>query len=247
MYITPEFDRWRNTYKLNEEQGQLILGSVLGNMSLVQNSTAKGPNRGMYAKVMVAHVAKNPDYVQWKYEFLKDMVGKSVPKCRTSSQILPSQPTFVNPLMCEFATFSFPCLMELHKLCYSDKGKRLITRDWMEAMYHPLALATWFMDSGGPMKQKESGRGDRYVINITVPRADRDQALIVQDYLLWDGLGISAMLVSRGADMPGKVTASKGHHSLRIIKRDEIDHFIGTIRKYVEQVPSMRWKIEPFI
>ena len=244
--ITADFDRWRQAVQLTEEQEQLVLGSTLGNMSIFRRmiSSTGGPSE--VAVIEAAHVFANKDYVDWKYSFFTDLVG-TPPSCRMVKQLVPSQPDFQSPMMCSFRTFGLPALRPLFDLCYSNNGKRKITPEWMEAIWHPIALAAWYMDSGTPLRKHEAGRTDRFVINITVPRSDINGAYIVQDYLLWDGMGIDAMCVSREAGAPGNIKSSQGHHSLRIIKKDEVTHFIETIKKYVVKIPSMRWKIEPFL
>ena len=240
--VKPEFDEWRMSVRLTEEQEQLILGSTLGNMSIMRNIHRSNGLPSEYARVGVSHVEANKDYVDWKYSILGDLVGTPV-QCRIVNQSFPSLPTFKNPTMCDFRTFSLPALRPLHDLCYSDGGKRRITREWMEALDHPIALAAWFMDSGTPVR---SSWHIPYRVQFTVPRTDYSGAEIVRTVFLQEGCGFEPVHLVQDISL-NRIKAPHGHQMLTLAKREDIRAFVNLVESYVRQVPSMMWKIEPLL
>ena len=155
---------------------------------------------------------------------------------------MQSQLDFHPSNMCSFRTFGLPALRPLFDMCYSDNGKRKITREWLGAIDTPLALASWFMDSGSPMKV-----GKTYQIRITVPRARYNEVELVQEVLLWELCGINATHYLRVPTTSSEIPALKGRHTVHILKREDNQLFVDLVAPFVEEVPSMRWKIEPFL
>jgi hypothetical protein len=145
--------------------------------------------------------------------------------------------------MCEFRTFGLPALRPIFDMCYSDDGKRKITREWMQAIDSPIALAAWFMDCGIPV---QSSWHIPARIQITVPRTDYEGAEIVRDVFLRKGCGIDTVHLVQ--DLPTtNIRPAKGHQSLSIGKREDIREFLDLVEPFVRKVPSMMWKIEPLL
>jgi hypothetical protein len=240
--VKPEFDAWRQSVRLTDDQEQLILGSTLGNLSIMRNVHRTSGTPSEYARFHVSHVEKDRDYVEWKYSILGDLTQTPI-QCRPVNQTFPSLPEFKPSVMCEFRSCSLPCLRPLHDLCYSDNGRRKITRAWMERLDSPIALAAWFMDSGIPVRSSWHVPAR---VQITVPRTDYEGAEIVRKVFLEEGCGFEA--VHYVQDLPDtSVQAPRGHQSLGIGKREDIREFVSLVKPYVEQVPSMMRKIIPLL
>jgi len=240
--VKPEFDEWRRSVVLSKDQEQLILGSTLGNMSIFRTEHRSTGLPAQFPRVGVSHVETNRDYVDWKFSVLGDLTGTPV-KCRVVNQSFPAHPEFKNPAMCEFRTFGLPALRPLFDLCYSDDGKRKITRKWMEALTCPIALAAWFMDCGIPVRSSWHVPAR---VQITVPRTDYEGAEIVREVFLREGCGIDAVHLVQ--DLPNtNIRPAKGHQSLSIGQPEDIREFLDLVEPFVRQVPSMLWKIEPLL
>lgn len=240
--VKPDFDVWRQSVRLTDEQEQLILGSTLGNMSIIRNIHRTNRQPSEYARVTVSHAATSRDYVDWKFSYLGSLTQTPV-RCRIVNQAFPAQPEFKNSEMCEFKTCSLPSLRPLHDLCYSDDGRRKITRKWMERITHPIALAAWYMDSGVPVRTSWHVEGR---VQITVPRTDYAGAEIVREVLLGEGCGFET--VHHVQDLPyTAIRASRGHQFISIGRREDVKEFVRLVAPYVLRVPSMYWKIEPLL
>jgi len=127
----------RDFVELTPEQKALILGCVLGDGHL------RHINGRKHAFLEVNHSFKAKDYVDWKYQVLKNIV-KSPPKKREYG----SRQAY------RFTTRQHPYLTRLHQEFY-DKHKKVIKK---APELNPLALAVWFMDDGSCTK-----KGDVYL------------------------------------------------------------------------------------
>ena len=241
-----EYNKWRNAVELTYDQKQLILGSVIGNMSIfrelfrskhVEDVLARPP------RLQVGHAAKNKDYVFWKYKHLKSIIktyphfDEPVYDARVGLAAGEGMYSFVSPTL--------PCLTQMFEICYSDNEKRKITKDWMHAIVDPIAVATWFMDSGIVVGAKTA----RPFLDITIRRTDAEGAAIVQKYLLlelgiesWHNDGTRYVEAKRNSIIQGP-----GRQSLQLQKRPDARKFIDLVAPFVEEVPSMMRKIEPFL
>lgn len=80
------------------------------------------------------HTIKQKDYVDWKYEQLKEFV-LTVPKARKGNG---------SRIAYRFTTQSLPQFTELYNQFYVN-NRKIIQQD---LQINPLALAVWFMDDG---------------------------------------------------------------------------------------------------
>lgn len=110
--------------ELIEEQQSVIVGSLLGDGYL--DETTKGYS------LRIHHGIKQKDYVDWKYNFLKNIVN-SAPK--------------VYGTRVYFRTVSHPYLSILRKLFYQNHRK-IIPKELIKDVINPLVLAVWIMDDG---------------------------------------------------------------------------------------------------
>ncbi len=223
---------------LTDEQVQLILGSTLGNMSINRQLGGATLTSKRNPRVRVEHVESNMDYIQWKFSILGNLVTPMGIRC---SEVRDNRCDWEDRRMCFFTTRCLSELYPLFNLCYSNGGKRRITPEWVRTLHHPISLAAYFMDSGGV-----GARGRYSQVRFTVPRCTVEEANIVKKYLFEEGMGIHTTLVSDINKIRGRLVAG-GHHTLTIAKRSDVENFISIVMPYVMGVPSMRWKIEPFL
>ena len=110
--------------EVSPEQWSLILGSLLGDAYLV--CTTRG-----YA-FRVNHGVKQKDYVDWKYQKLKDFVN--------------SPPRFAERCY-YFRTVTHDAFSSLRALFY-PKGRKEVPRELITSEMNPWLLAVWIMDDG---------------------------------------------------------------------------------------------------
>jgi len=110
--------------EFSSEQWSLVLGSLLGDAHLVR--TTRG-----YA-FRVNHGVKQKDYVDWKYEKLKDFVN--------------SPPRFAERCY-YFRTVTHDAFSNLRTLFY-PRGKKEVPEELIASEINPLLLAVWVMDDG---------------------------------------------------------------------------------------------------
>lgn len=113
---------------MTNEQEQLIIGTLLGDGSLIVNSWGK------HYRLQIEHQVAHKEYVQWKYRKLCDWVLTS-PKLLERTQSV------------KFRTMSHPDLTALHNLFYPE-GRKMVPNTITKLLRTPIALATWFMDDG---------------------------------------------------------------------------------------------------
>ena len=110
---------------LSEFQQQLILGCVLGDGYM---------RRKTHAHLQITHSFKQKDYVDWKYQILKNLVI-TPPKTYKGNG---------DRVGYRFFTRSLPELTSIYTKFYSNKVKK-VPKD---IILKPITLAVWFMDDG---------------------------------------------------------------------------------------------------
>ncbi len=113
---------------LTQQQKSLIIGTLLGDGYLRIFQGRKN------ALLEINHSFTQKEYVDWKYEILKNISG-SPPKARKGNG---------SRIAYRFYSKQLPELTALYRLFYKKKRKvipRAITLD-------PMSLAVWFMDDG---------------------------------------------------------------------------------------------------
>jgi len=120
--------------KLSEIQEQMILGSLLGDMSCSK--------RTKNARLNLVQGIKQKEYFMEKVNILGEFMGaykhsvqkqdKRTGKCYEQMRGDSKQ---------------HPVFTEIYNLVYPD-GKKTVTKEWLDKITHPIALAYWFMDDG---------------------------------------------------------------------------------------------------
>ncbi len=113
---------------LTSIQKSIIIGSVLGDGSLRKTENRRN------ALLEINHSFDYKDYVDWKYENLKNLV-LTPPKWRKGNG---------KRIAYRFTTRSLPEITQFYEIFYGN-GKKLIPK---KIDLDPLAIAVWFMDDG---------------------------------------------------------------------------------------------------
>ncbi|WP_438388573.1 intein-containing recombinase RecA [Actinopolyspora saharensis] len=175
-------DRLLTTEKhyLNEQQWNLVLGSLLGDGNLSPN---RRDRQGV--RFRMGHGQQQAAYLEWKTELLGNLSH-----CRTR-----------NERGAEFADFTpLPELHELYESVYFGDGKKVISWDYLKTLT-PLALAVWYMDDGCfTLRSKgaqERTRGGSGRIEICVEAFSEGSRERMAQYLR-DTHGLDVKLCSKG-------------------------------------------------
>jgi len=123
---------------LSYKQEQFILGSLLGDMNLSNPNC----NRSQNSRLAIVHSIKQEELFMKKVELLGDFMGNW--KLYTSSQDKRTGKTYQTYRGNSKAHSVFT---ELWKLVYPD-GQKRITKEFLDKISSPIALAYWFMDDG---------------------------------------------------------------------------------------------------
>lgn len=115
---------------LTEEQQKIIVGCLLGDGYMRCKTNAH---------LQITHSYKQKDYVDWKYNKLKNIVLTSPKKYKGNEERIGYR----------FFTRSLPGLTYFYRKFYKDKIK-VIPQD---LDINPLSLAVWFMDDGSQSRR----------------------------------------------------------------------------------------------
>jgi hypothetical protein len=110
---------------LTERQKAIVMGCLLGDGTMRCKTNAL---------LEINHSIKQQEYVDWKYNELKELVSTQ-PTKRLSN---------AGRIAYRFTTRSLPALTKIYWKFYLD-GKKIIPDN---LIIHPLSLAVWFMDDG---------------------------------------------------------------------------------------------------
>lgn len=114
---------------INDEQKKLILGSLLGDASVIKKIKTS------YFKV--GHCEKQKEYLMWKKSVLGNFVN------HVKKHIDPRG----NSVMYNINTISHNELNFYRNLFY-ENNRKVIKRDLINLIKDPLSLAVWYMDDG---------------------------------------------------------------------------------------------------
>ena len=204
----------RITKKLSKEQKSLLIGLLLGDGTISSNYVFK-----------LSHSEAQREFLEWKIDLLNKFgfknngVKEYISTCgyNKGNKVLYSQMSLN------------PTIKALRRTVYIPK--KHITRrllNWLT----PIGLAIWYMDDGcinvNTSKQRSS---IQHTIKIATC-VDLDTAQVVIDYFkeVWD---VQFRPFKEG----------KGTYSIASSTESDCAAFIQIIRPYIEQVPSLLYKI----
>ena len=200
--------------KLSKEQKSLLIGMLIGDGTISNNFVFK-----------LSHSELQREYLEWKvdllnkYGFKNNGIKEYTSKCgyNIGKNVLYSQIS-INPT-----------IKALRRTVYTPK--KTITRKLLNWL-NPLGLAIWYMDDGciniNTSKQRSS---IQHTIRIAACEKE-ETAKIIVDYFreVWD---IKFRLFKEG----------KNTFSIASSTEQDCYKFIKIIKPYVEQVPSLLYKI----
>ena len=204
----------RITKKLSKEQKSLLIGLLLGDGTISSNYVFK-----------LSHSEAQREFLEWKIDLLNKFgfknngVKEYISTCgyNKGNKVLYSQMSLN------------PTIKALRRTVYTPK--ELITRrllNWLT----PIGLAIWYMDDGcinvNTSKQRSS---IQHTIKIATC-VDLDTAQVIIDYFkeVWD---VQFRPFKEG----------KGTYSIASSTESDCAAFIQIIRPYIQQVPSLLYKI----
>lgn len=203
--------------KFNKESRNLLIALLLGDGTISNNFVFK-----------IAHCEQQRDYLEWKIKQLKE-AGirnngiKSYIKTKGFNVGVPVYYTQLNIV---------PFIKVLRRVIYKDKkiigNRKLLNR--LDAK----GIAIWYMDDGHiNIRKSKDGKIHGFYIKISTCKP-KDEVQTIIDYFkeVWN---ISFYMFHEGK--------KRDSYSLCCGTKEGIK-FINIIKKYVEQVPSMLYKIQ---
>ncbi len=201
--------------KLNKDSRNLLIGLLLGDGTISNNNVFK-----------IAHSEKQKDYLEWKIKQLKNHgirnngVKTYIKKGGYNSGV-PVYYTQLNII---------PFIKVLRRVFY--KGKKIIGNRKLLNRLNALGIAVWYMDDGHINIRKYNGKPCGFYIKISTCEP-KDEVQIIIDYFkeIW---GINFYMFHEGH--------KENSYSLCCGAKEGIK-FIEIVKPYVQQVPSMIYKI----
>ena len=200
--------------KLSKEQKSLLIGLLIGDGTISSNFVFK-----------LSHSVEQREYLEWKVKLLDKFQIKNngikeyISTCgyNTGKKVLYSQMSVI------------PTIKALRRTIYIPK--KTITRrllNWLT----PLEIAIWYMDDGhinvNTSKQRSS---IQHTIKIATCVDESTVEVIIQYFLdIWN-------IKFR------KFPEGKNTFSIASSSEEDYSKFVNLIKPFVEQVPSMLYKI----
>lgn len=123
---------------LTEEQEQMILGSLLGDLNLSHPQS----NRHNNSRLAIVHSVKQKALFMKKVEILGEFMGayrlETPPPDKRTGKIYQTY---------RGNSHSHPIFTNIYNILYINKVKT-VTEEYLSKIHHPIALAYWFMDDG---------------------------------------------------------------------------------------------------
>lgn len=200
--------------KLSKEQKSLLIGLLIGDGTISSNYVFK-----------LSHSIEQREYLEWKVSLLNKLgiknngIKEYISSCgyNTGKGVLYSQMSVI------------PTIKALRRTVYIPKKtftRRLL--NWLT----PLGIAIWYMDDGhinvNTSKQRSS---IQHTIKIATCVDENTVEMIIQYFQeVWN---VKFRKFSEG----------KGTFSIASSSEDDCKKFIDIVKPYIEQVPSMLYKI----
>ncbi|MGH8911155.1 MAG: recombinase RecA [Acidimicrobiia bacterium] len=162
---------------LNDQQQQLVLGSLMGDGCISpKRSHSGGP--AMKSRFRFGHGPRQDDYARWKASLLEGVPHGISPHSKGG-------------LMVE----STPLIeLDLLRAAVYVGDKKVLSHDYLKALT-PFALAIWYMDDGSFQERRKDGSAGRSEICVEAVEAGSRRRLAA---LLSDEFGVSCSLRLRG-------------------------------------------------
>ena len=194
---------------LTEEQEQMILGSLLGDLNLSNPQS----NRNNNSRLAIVHSIKQEALFMKKVEILGNFMGayrlETPPPDKRTGNIYQTY---------RGNSYAHPIFTNIYNTLYINNVKT-VTEDYLSKIYHPIALAYWFMDDG-------TNNG-----TIATGLFSINECKLLQKWLL------------EKFNIESTVQEDKNHNWTYIhIKQKSRHHFEELIKPYI--IPEMHYKLQ---
>jgi len=208
---------------LTELQRQVILGSLLGDMSICIRSHCKSPN------ITVSQSTVQTEYLMWKYDTLWNLTTGTKPHIFSQLSDFGTGSNKIN-YMIRFATMALPCLLPIHELVRGD-GNKYISKLWLNEIIDPIALAVWYMDDGC-LSSKAS-------VKFALGLMSTEECFALQEWMSnrWD---IGSYILKQKSTNQRYIHNT--YSNLFISSKSNLRKFRDLVEPYI--IPSMRYKID---
>lgn len=204
-----------NTIPITEDQEQCILGTLLGDASLIKR-IRYGTTTFEYT---VGHCYAQLEYLQ----YIGDLLNKNIIKIKIKSGSKYTKEEFWHTV----TYYNFYALEKLYSICYKNNQK-YVSNAWINLLT-PKALAYWYMDDG--TSSYTMPRDKRYVIcRLSTLSFSLEEIQLLQGKLL--EYGIKTKLHYH----------SDGKHNIIAVKSRSINLFMDLIQPHI--IPCMQYKIK---
>jgi recombination protein RecA len=217
-------NKWRYDVELTEVQRQLILGGLMGDMSILYPNS-----RSSFPRLIISQSAAQEEYLMWKYSILKNLI-KSPPVEVVNHGYCAGK------IMIRAQTMSLPCFTPIYNLVKVGK-KTSLSKEWLDEIDHPIALATWYLDDGSLIAGKNKKYRKVYGHSIS----------IASGYLQKEQASVLSAWMDRTWGVPVKINWSlksgnpNPYATVHINKAADVDAFLAIVRPYA--VPCMDYKV----
>lgn len=201
--------------KFNKESRKLLIGLLLGDGTICKNNVFK-----------LSHGEKQLDYLKWKILQLKDA---GIRHSEIKSYVCIKGYNKGNIVYYTELNI-LPFIKLLRRVVYKE-GKKTFTRKLLNRL-DARGIAIWFMDDGHINIRKDKGRPCGFYIKISTCEPKEEVQTMI-DYFreIWD---INFYMFHEGK--------KEDSYSLCCGTKEGLK-FINIIKPYVEQIPSMLYKI----
>lgn len=125
-------------HNLSKLQDQFIRGSLLGDLNLSKPQI----NRSINSRLAIVHSIKQEELFMEKVKLLGNFMGNY--KLYTPA---PDKRTGKVYQTWRGNSKSHPVFTDIYNELYPN-GQKVLTQEYLDKIYHPIALAYWFMDDG---------------------------------------------------------------------------------------------------
>jgi hypothetical protein len=203
--------------KITKESRNLLIALLLGDGTICNNNVFK-----------LAHCEAQKEYLEWKIKqlnqhALRNSGIKSYIKTKGYNINVPVYYTQLNII---------PFIKVLRRVCY--KHKKIIGNRKLLNRLDKRGLAIWYMDDGHlNIRKDKEGRPMGFYIKISTCEPKHEVQVII-DYFkeIW---GINFYMIHEGR--------KEDSYSLCCGTKEGLK-FISLVKPYIEQVPSMLYKIQ---
>jgi predicted DNA-binding protein YlxM (UPF0122 family) len=199
--------------KLNDEQKQLILGSLLGDGCIAKHH--KGINSCRFVE---QHSISQLEYLEWKKEILQNFVSNEIRIVDNSKN-----KSYGNGLSCNFSTVLHKEFADFYNQFYDNRIKRI-----PYFQLTPLSLAVWYFDDGSIARINQ--KGDFYSVQMHTEGYDDNSIKNLRQML------------KRQFDIDTRLTATKGKYKVITMGHVDSNKLMRIISPFVVPCMSYKIK-----